>query len=58
MAQLAIDAANEGDYSIINELYLLLKEPYNEQPEKQNWFAKRPDWAKNKIGSSQLSCSS
>ncbi len=58
MAQLAIDAANKGDYSIIEELYLLLKKPYNEQPEGQNWFAKRPDWAKNKIGSSQLSCSS
>ena len=58
MAQLAIDAANKGDYSIIDELYLLLKKPYNEQPEKQNWFAKRPDWAKNKIGCSQLSCSS
>ncbi len=58
MAQLAIDAANEGDYSVIDELYLLLKEPYSEQPGKQKWFAKRPDWAKNKIGSSQLSCSS
>jgi len=58
MAQLAIDAADIGDYSIIDELYFLLKKPYNEQPEKQKWFAKRPDWAKNKIGSSQLSCSS
>jgi uncharacterized protein YdiU (UPF0061 family) len=58
MAQLAIDAAEAGDYSIIDELYSLLKKPYNEQPEKQKWFVKRPDWAKNKIGSSQLSCSS
>lgn len=47
MAQLATDAANKSDYAMIDELYLLLKKPYNEQPEKQDWFAKRPDWAKN-----------
>lgn len=58
MAQLAIEAADKGDYSVIDELYLLLKKPYDEQPDKQNWFAKRPGWAKDKIGSSQLSCSS
>lgn len=58
MAQLAIDAADKGDYSVIEELYSLLKKPYDEQPDKQNWFAKRPGWAKEKIGCSQLSCSS
>jgi serine/tyrosine/threonine adenylyltransferase len=58
MAQLAIDKADEGDYSLIYELENLLKKPYDEQPDMQQWFAKRPDWAKNKIGCSQLSCSS
>ena len=39
-------------------LYKLLKQPYDEQPEFEKWFAKRPDWARNKIGCSMLSCSS
>ena len=58
MAQLAIDAADKGDYSVIDELYQLLKKPYNEQLDMQKWFAKRPDWANNKVGCSMLSCSS
>lgn len=58
MAQLAIDAADQGDYSIINELYTLLKKPYNEQKEHEKWFSKRPEWARHKVGCSMLSCSS
>lgn len=58
MAQLAIEAADKGDYSLINELYEILKQPYAEQPHAEKWFAKRPDWAMNKIGCSMLSCSS
>jgi len=58
MAQLAIDAADQGDYSLIDELYQLLQKPYNEQPESEKWFAKRPDWARSKVGCSMLSCSS
>ena len=58
MAQLAIDAADNGDYSIIDELFQLLKQPYDEQPENEKWFVKRPEWAKEKIGCSMLSCSS
>jgi len=58
MAQLAIDAADKGDYSLIDEMYQLLKKPYDEQPEYQNWFAKRPEWARDKVGCSMLSCSS
>lgn len=58
MAQLAIDAAEEGDYSLIEELYQLLKQPYAEQEEKEQWFAKRPEWARHKVGCSMLSCSS
>jgi uncharacterized protein YdiU (UPF0061 family) len=58
MAQIAIDAADTGDYSFIEEFYTMLKKPYDEQPEYQRWFAKRPDWAVNKVGCSMLSCSS
>lgn len=58
MAQLCIDQAEVGNYSLLNELFDLLKHPYDEQIEHEKWFAKRPDWAKNKAGSSMLSCSS
>ena len=58
MAQLAIDAADNGDYSILGELFELLKQPYAEQPDAEKWFAKRPEWARNKVGCSMLSCSS
>ncbi|WP_395064454.1 YdiU family protein [Flavobacterium sp.] len=58
MAQLAIEAANKDDYSLIDELFELLKKPYHEQPQHEKWYAKRPDWARDKIGSSMLSCSS
>ncbi|RED27146.1 uncharacterized protein YdiU (UPF0061 family) [Flavobacterium cutihirudinis] len=58
MAQLAIDAADKEDYSLIDELYTLLQKPYDEQPEYEKWFAKRPDWARSKVGCSMLSCSS
>lgn len=58
IAQLAIDAADKGDYSVIDELFNLLKKPYNEQPESEKWFAKRPEWARHKVGCSMLSCSS
>ncbi|WP_298316538.1 YdiU family protein [uncultured Aquimarina sp.] len=58
MAQLAIDDADKGDYNLINVLYQMLKKPYDEQPEYDKWFVKRPDWARNKVGCSMLSCSS
>ncbi len=58
MAQLAIDAADKGDYSVIDELYQLLKKPYAEQVKAEKWFAKRPEWARTKVGCSMLSCSS
>ena len=58
MAQVAIEAAEKEDYSILKELHGLLKKPYEEQAELDKWYAKRPDWARDKIGSSMLSCSS
>ncbi len=58
MAQIAIDAAHKEDYSVIEELFELLKKPYDEQLDMEKWFVKRPDWARSKIGCSMLSCSS
>ena len=58
MAQLAIEEADKGNYELIEELFHLLQKPYDEQPEFEKWFAKRPDWAREKIGCSMLSCSS
>ncbi len=58
MAQMAIDEADKGNYNLIDELYQLLKRPYSEQPENEKWFAKRPEWARHKVGCSMLSCSS
>ena len=59
MAQLAIDAAESGDYSVCEALEKLLSDPYGEQPEQEDeWFQKRPEWAKNRVGCSMLSCSS
>lgn len=58
MAQLAIDAADKVNYIVIDELYQLLLNPYDEQPEKEKWFVKRPEWARHKVGCSMLSCSS
>lgn len=58
MAQLAIDDADKGNYKLLDELYTLLKKPYDEQPQMERWFAKRPEWARHKVGCSMLSCSS
>ena len=58
MAQMAIELAEKEDYTLIDEFYTLLLHPYDEQPEMEKWYAKRPDWARQKIGSSMLSCSS
>jgi uncharacterized protein YdiU (UPF0061 family) len=59
MAQLAIDAAEEGDFSVSEELHALLKDPYSEQPQFETmWFQKRPEWARHRVGCSMLSCSS
>lgn len=58
LAQQAIDKAIQGDYSEVAKLLKILHKPYDEQPEYQDYFAKRPEWARHKAGCSMLSCSS
>lgn len=58
MAQQAIDKATVGDYSEVQLLLQLLRNPYDEQPEYEYYFARRPEWARSKAGCSMLSCSS
>ncbi len=58
LAQVAIEKAEKNDFSEIYNLLDFLRKPYDEQPEKEAYFAQRPEWARNKAGCSMLSCSS
>ncbi len=58
LSQLAIDKAEQGDFSMVNELLDVMRHPYDEQPDKEQYAIKRPDWARNRPGCSRLSCSS
>ncbi len=54
LAQEAIIAVEAGDTGPLRELYQLLRRPFDEQPDKQEYAKRPPDWAQG----IQLSCSS
>jgi uncharacterized protein YdiU (UPF0061 family) len=45
MAQAAIEAAKQGDYSEVNLLLDILQSPYKEHPEAEKYAGLPPDWA-------------
>lgn len=54
----AIEAAEQGDFSVMEDMMRVLRTPYDEQPEAEHYAARRPDWATQKPGCTMLTCSS
>ena len=58
IVQQVIEATERGDRAQLLELLDVLRHPYDMQPGRERFAAKRPEWARHKPGCSMLSCSS
>jgi uncharacterized protein YdiU (UPF0061 family) len=54
LAQIAIEKAQDKDFSEIGKLLKVLEKPFDEQPENENYAQLPPDWASEL----EVSCSS
>ncbi|TNF44671.1 MAG: YdiU family protein [Epsilonproteobacteria bacterium] len=54
MLQEAIDAAEKGDFTVVDDLFKIAQNPFDEHPEFERWAGATPSEFKNK----KLSCSS
>jgi uncharacterized protein YdiU (UPF0061 family) len=54
MLQEAIEKAQDGDFSVVENLFVIAQEPYGEHPEFERWAGVTPEAFKNR----KLSCSS
>ncbi|QLF94003.1 YdiU family protein [Pseudomonas sp. ABC1] len=54
LAQQAIEAAEQGDYAPVRELHAVLSRPFDEQPDRQRYAERPPEWGKHL----EISCSS
>jgi uncharacterized protein YdiU (UPF0061 family) len=54
LAQIAIEKAQQGDFSEVGKLLAVLEQPFDEQPENAAYAALPPDWASHL----EVSCSS
>jgi uncharacterized protein YdiU (UPF0061 family) len=58
LAQQAAERAEAGDPSMIHRLLDVVRRPYDDQPGHADLAVRRPGWARDRPGSSMLSCSS
>jgi uncharacterized protein YdiU (UPF0061 family) len=54
LAQQVIEAAQQGDYGPVRELHAVLARPFDEQPGRQRYAERPPEWGKHL----EISCSS
>ena len=57
LAQLVIDDIESGSTVVLEQLHDVLRTPFDEHPDHEEWAGRMPEWARNRAGCSALSCS-